>query len=219
MAGVPADLGYWLPHLIRSGRTEDALELLRNNSYLIHARFSGNNNALLVAAYAGQLQIVEFLLAAGAKLDFIAAIALGRIETLRTMLEEKSDLINKHSPDRWPAIHIAALYGSKEVLSLLISAGADVNDKSNPKSLTPIFFAITEPYDKAELLLASGADINARGKHGFTPLHYAAKAGRVSFVEFLLARGASSTAQTHGRQTAWSLAVRHGHRAVASLLE
>jgi ankyrin repeat protein len=54
------------------------------------------------------------------------------------------------------------------LVALLLAAGADVNDASNPHRLTPLCFAHREPYDRAELLLSSGADIHARAKHGFT---------------------------------------------------
>jgi ankyrin repeat protein len=194
------------------------IEILRDNPHLLSARFSGNKTLLLEAAYAGQREIADRLLAMDAKMDFITAIALGRSGVVLEMLKENPGLVRKHSPDRWAAIHIAARYADTEMLALLVSAGADVNDSSNTKGLTPLFFAWKEPHDNAEVLLTDGADIDARGKHGFTVLHYAAMTGRLTFVRFLLAHGACSDIQTDGRQTPWALAVRHGHRAVAALL-
>ena len=207
-----------LPEVVRSGDVGLLIETLRDNPRLLNARFSGNKTLLLEAAYAGQLEIADRLLAMDAKMDFITAIALGRSGAVLEMLKENPDLIRKHSPDRWAAIHIGTRYAGTEMLTLLVSAGADVNDSSNTKGLTPIFFAWKEPHDNAELLLTNGADIDARGKHGFTVLHYAAMTGRLAFTQFLLAHGAHSDIQTDGRQTSWALAVRHGHRAVAALL-
>jgi ankyrin repeat protein len=194
------------------------IEILRDNPHLLNARFSGNKTLLLEAAYSGHYEIADRLSAMGTTMDFITAVALGRSGAVLTMLNENPGLVHKHSPDRWAAIHIAARYADTEMLTLLISAGADVNDSSNTKGLTPLFFAWKEPHDNAELLLTDGADIDARGKHGFTVLHYAAMTGRLTFAQFLLAHGAHSDIQTDGRQTPWALAVRHGHRALAALL-
>ena len=153
----------------------------------------------------------------GAKMDFITAIALGHIGTVRTMLEGDPRLIHKHSPDGWTALQIAARYADTEMVALLISAGADVNGRDK-RRLTPLFFALKEPYSNAELLLRNGADIDARGKHGLTVLHCAAAAGNAAFVRFLIANGANTNLQTDARQTPWALAVHYGHRTVAVLL-
>jgi ankyrin repeat protein len=208
----------WLAPIIGSGDAELALELIRDNPHLLESRFSGNATPLLLAAYSGQHRIADALLAMGAKMDFIAAIALGRTELVQAMLKDNPSLIRKHSPRGWTALHIAARYAPTETVALLISAGADVNSPGK-QGFTPLFWATPdEPFSNAELLLAKGADIDARGKHGSTLLHGAAKWGYAGFVAFLLAHGARTDSRTDARQTAWELAVRQGHRSVSSLL-
>ncbi len=44
-------------------------------------------------------------------------------------------------------------------------------------------------------LLALGADVNARGQHGDTPLHAAARSGSVDLVELFLSHGADVDAR------------------------
>ncbi len=217
LPSIRSEPAEWLASTIRSGDAELALELVRGNPCLLEARFSGNATPLLVGAYSGQRKIADALLAMGARMDFIAAIALGRTAPLRSMLDADPTLARKRSPDGWTALHIAARYAEPETVDLLISAGADVNCPGK-RGLTPLFFATEEPYSNAELLLARGADINARGKHGFTVLHYAAKWGYAGLVEILLDHGARPDVQTDARQTPWELAVRQGHRRVAALL-
>lgn len=204
--------------MIRAGRPDFAIDFLREHPECVHARVAGNQTLLMVAACAGQAHLADRLLAMGAKLDFIAAIVLGRTELVRTMLEAEPNLIFRQSTDRWSALHMAARYADPGMVDLLLSAGADANGRTLPHRPTPFFFAFPQPYRKAELLLAKGADINARAKHGFTVLHYAANRGDTGFVDFLLAHGAQRDLQTHGRQTAWSLAVRAGHPQAAKLL-
>ena len=218
LRNVRAEPEAWLGPIIRSEKPDLALELIRDNPHLLHIRLSGNATPLLVAAYSGHHELAERLLAMGAQLDLFAAIALGRPGAVRGMLNEDPRLLHKHSPGGWTVLHIAARYADTEMLTLLVSAGADVNDNRNKERMTPLFFATEEPYSNAALLLANGAEIDARGKHGFTVLHYAAKWGYAAFVEFLLAHGARSDIQTDARQTAWALAVRYGHRRVAAVL-
>lgn len=207
----------WLAPIIRSGDADLALELIRDHPHLLEARLSGNATPLLVAAYSEHRKIADALLAMGARMDFITAIALGRTGVVRTMLAENASLIRKHSADGWTALHIAARYATTETVALLISAGANV-DTLGKRRVTPLFFATKKPYDNARLLLASGANIDASGKHGFTTLHCAAAAGNADFVSFLITHGANANLQTSARQTAWALAVRYGHRSVAALL-
>ena len=207
----------WLATIIRSGDADLAVGLIRDHPHLLEARLSGKDTPLLVAAYSEQHQIAETLLAMGAKMGFIAAIALGRTGIVRAMLAENHLLVRKHSDDGWSALHIAARYATTETIALLISSGADGNMLGRG-GVTPLFFATKEPYDNARLLLANGANIDAFKKHGFTTLHCAAAAGNTGFVRFLIAHGANANLQTSARQTAWSLAVRYGHRSVTALL-
>ena len=204
---------------IQSGRLDRARVSIRENPALLHARSSGNLTLLQVAANFQRQAFADELVAMGAKLDFISAVALGRVEEVRAMLAATPGLVRRQSPDRWGALHVAARTSSRAMLELLLSAGAEVNDCRNMDRFTPLVFAfVVRSLANAELLLEHGADANARNKHGFTVLHYAAREGDASFVELLLAHGACRDPQTDGRHSAWALAVRHGHRDVAALL-
>ena len=82
-ADIRAHPEQWLAPIIRSGRVKLALELVGDNPRLLHRRFSGNGTPLLEAAYSEQFEIADHLLAMGAELDFVTAIALGRTATVR----------------------------------------------------------------------------------------------------------------------------------------
>ena len=205
----------WIAPIIRSGDAELALELIGKKPALLHLRASGNNTPLQEAAYFGHQELADRLLALGAKMDIVAAIALGRTEIVRIMLENDPTLRHKHSPSGLGLLHIASRHAETEIVPLLLSWGADVHDNRNKQRYTPLFFA---SLTNAELLLAKGADINARAKHGFTVLHQAAKAGDREWTKFLIKHGARIDLQTDGRQTPWAFAVRRGHRDIAALL-
>lgn len=67
---------------------------------------------------------------------------------------------------------------SPSMISYLIDAGADVNQRSEYNSNTPLLNVISmnqpNQNDVAKLLISKGADANALNKEGFTPVMYAA---------------------------------------------
>ena len=63
--------------------------------------------------------------------------------------------------------------GRKEIVELLVDAGADVNAKSE-KGTTPLHYATVFGHrEVAELLIAKGSDVNAKSQDGYTPLDFA----------------------------------------------
>ena len=52
--------------------------LLRNDRDLLRAGCLADNTPLLLAAYTGRRELVEFVLGLGAELDLISAVVLGR---------------------------------------------------------------------------------------------------------------------------------------------
>jgi len=204
-----------LGSLLRAGETDLPCAQLQANLHLLQHRFSGNYTALMLAAEAENQALADQLIALGASLDFISAIALNRLEAVHQMLHDHPAIIHKRTPISTSPLHIAAAHASPESLSLLIDHGADVNDGAGTRWGTPLFRAAT--IANAELLLNAGAQINARAKHGFTPLHCAIHSSE-KYVAFLLGHGADPALQTNARQTPWTLAVRHGRRSIVQLL-
>eukprot|EP01046_Picozoa_sp_COSAG06_P065771 COSAG06_NODE_16308_length_1008_cov_1.026403_1_plen_83_part_10 len=68
-------------------------------------------------------------------------------------------------------------------------------------------------------LVQAGADVDHQALSGWTPLHYAAQAGRYKTARALLDAGASrSISAAQGGQLAKAVALEHGHGKVVSLL-
>ena len=69
-------------------------------------------------------------------------------------------------------MHLATDEGHKEVVELLITAGADVNAKEKYEK-TPLHHASKAGYyEIVELLIAAGADVNVKNIAGKTPLDF-----------------------------------------------
>jgi ankyrin repeat protein len=143
---------------------------------------------LHVAVQAGKLDVVRFLLEAGAQVDgtrergdtplFWAPSA----EIAETLIRAGASLHAKDFGGREP-IHWAAQFARPDVIRVLLDHGCDVNVPDATRH-TPLHWAtgaaafihicdMTDPraLDCVQLLLERGADVNARGSEGNIPLH------------------------------------------------
>ncbi|KAJ4291348.1 hypothetical protein N0V88_006356 [Collariella sp. IMI 366227] len=134
---------------------------------------------------------------------------------------------------QWTALHIAALRGHDELVTLLLNSGAAINPllrdvvtptscnvvqglfASAPPSMpkeTPLHLAISAGHDfTAQLLLTRGALVTV-GSGGETALHVAAWHGNLELCRFLVEKaGISVHVQTSACLTPFHYAVASGH--------
>jgi ankyrin repeat protein len=87
----------------------------------------------------------------------------------------------------------AALMSTTEILSALLTAGADPNAAQDKRGETPLMQAaysdFADPF-RIKLLLDHGADFRAHAKNGDTALKQARRKGETKIVEMLIAAGA-----------------------------
>jgi|GEM_PF-802297 len=123
----------------------------------------------------------------------LAACALGDAKIAREMLQAGAD--PNHPCEEGlggmtPLVMAVGASRSVEVASLLIDAGANVNDEWT-EDTTPIFETTADQfYELAELLIARGANVNVRLDTGLTPLISAARNGASKCVDLFLDAGA-----------------------------
>ncbi|CAF9912261.1 MAG: hypothetical protein GOMPHAMPRED_007613 [Gomphillus americanus] len=118
------------------------------------------------------------------------------------------------------ALHKAARRGYEEVCNILIQAGIDGNAK-NDLGLNALHAAANGQAGGVviTLLLAHDTAIEAVDNDGWTPLHWAAKAGHFDIVKVLLAHGASTSAvELLEGATPLHLATKQGHADVVVAL-
>jgi len=101
-------------------------------------------------------------------LDIWEASVEGDVERVRQLIEENPEAVNLIHEDGIAPLHLAANFGHKEVVLLLIEKGADVNVRQGPSP--PGFYYLSTPLHKAilsghreiaSILIQNGADINA----------------------------------------------------------
>lgn len=118
---------------------------------------------LQLAAEQGHLEIVEYLVEAGAEIDATTSEKTGEVTPLRYAIGNEDYLMTKY----------------------LIENGADVN-RENSHGWTPIMTAArVGNREIIELLLDSGATLEVRTEDGKTPLRIASEYGWTDIVVWL----------------------------------
>jgi len=131
---------------------------------------------LITAAVAGDLELVNRLLTAGASPRAV--------------------------DERGRSALLAAVYNRRgEVARALILAGADVNYKDGESNSPFLLASATGQVDIVRLTLAHGADLNSTDRYDGTALIAASQHGNVEIVKLLLQKG---IAVDHVNQLGWT---------------
>ena len=149
-----------VPGLVMATQQESwkaAEAILASKRVNLEATTENDENALMLAALKGQVDIVRAMLAKGAK-------------------------VNKPG---WSPLHYAATGGNTEVIELLLKRGADIEARS-PNESTPLMMAARYgSIEGMQVLLRAGADPRARNQLAMDALDFAASANRPDAMELL----------------------------------
>ena len=177
-----------------AGNVEVARILVEHGASINTHSNEFKESALTLACYKGHLEMVRFLLEAGADQEH-------KTEEMHTALME------------------ASMDGHVEVARLLLDSGAQVNMPADSFESPLTLAACGGHVELAMLLLERGANIEEVNDEGYTPLMEAAREGHEEMVGLLLSQGADINAQTEETQeTALTLASCGGFLEVAEFL-
>ncbi|XP_045140209.1 ankyrin repeat domain-containing protein 17 isoform X3 [Echinops telfairi] len=177
-----------------AGHVEVARLLLENGAGINTHSNEFKESALTLACYKGHLEMVRFLLAAGADQEH-------KTDEMHTALME------------------ACMDGHVEVARLLLDSGAQVNMPADSFESPLTLAACGGHVELAALLIERGASLEEVNDEGYTPLMEAAREGHEEMVALLLGQGANINAQTEETQeTALTLACCGGFLEVADFL-
>lgn len=181
----------------------------------------GGLSPLMFALYNGAREIVDVLRQTRAP-DLFEATALGEADAVARQVVADPDAVARYSVDGWTPLHLAAFFGQRDPLLVLVGLGAAIDAVSdNPMQNTPMHAAIAGPAGEqmAPLLIGFGADVHHIGGSGITALHLAASRGFAGLVRLLLARGVDRALRSEDGQTAADIARERGHLDTVHLLE
>ncbi|KAG9491181.1 hypothetical protein GDO78_006514 [Eleutherodactylus coqui] len=155
----------------------------------------GCSTPLMEAAQEGHLELVKYLLSAGANVHASTATgdtALtyacenGHTDVAEALLQAGADLEHESEGGRTPLMK-AARAGHLCTVQFLICKGANINKSTTNNDHTVVSLACAGGHlAVVELLLAKGADPTHRLKDGSTMLIEAAKGGHTNVVSYLL---------------------------------
>jgi ankyrin repeat protein len=119
--------------------------------------------------------------------DFLNAIVSGKIETVRTLLDQNPKLASVRDPQRVSALMHAVYRGRKDIVSILLRShpGLDLFEAA----------ALGDTRRLTELLSESPALVNDYSADGFTALHFAAYFSQPAAASFLIAHNANVSAE------------------------
>ena len=153
-----------------------------------------------------------------------AALSRRHFRTAEFLRHNSAD-VNVHGNNRETALHSAAWYGDLEIVRVLLDYKIDVNARSLLKNWIAVHDVSKGPHsgwtlpphcgpqllpDIARLLLEQVSNVNVRADDGKTPLHLAARYGRVEVVRVLLEHGASVGAEDNEGKNSLHLAAISG---------
>ena len=211
---------------IKAGEFERVKAMVSADPTLIDARSRTGDTAILTAVYHRQKEIVNLLVARGARLSLFEACAAWEIERVERLLQESASgapgvpAINDYSGDGWTPLHLASFFGHAKICELLLEHGADVAARSRGSNgNTPLHAALAGNHKfVVAVLIGHGADVNATDAQGWRPLHLAAANNNMDAIKALIAQGADVHAANGETKTALSLATEKNFREVAALL-
>jgi len=185
--------------LLKQGADVNAREVLpqsENDEEAIPSDWNegAGGTALILASAAGNSEVVDLLLRAGADVNAI---------------DERG----------WPAIMRAAYFGHGGIVRALLESGAALDLRETSEGATALQFAARQNHaDTVRVLLDAGANPNAALTNGWTSLLWAVERGSAEVVRMLIEAGADPNVTTSSGVTARQWAQRRGDQEILALL-
>jgi ankyrin repeat protein len=204
--------------------------LERGSQKGVDQRGKDGKTALHHAAEGGHFEVVAYLLCKEARdsikdrfgnTPLVLACEMGHLAVIGMLLEAREGQgLQEMGAAGWLGLHYAAVGGHKEIVTFLLSKGAQANTRDEQGS-TPLMWACEDGHlDVVQILHGEteGQGLEGRNNYGCTALHDSARGGHKEIVSFLLSKGAEATARDEDDTTPFMCACANGHLEVVQML-
>jgi len=177
------------------------VSLFLQATFEIDSPDANGNNAVAIVVNKGKLNMLEYLVNHGAKIDLANskgetplddAIAMGHkdiVKFLVAKMQEKG-VIEKASS----SVNLAAKLGNLEIIQILGDAGAPLEIRG-ADTYYPIHLAVKGGhYDVVNYLISKNVDLNVTCGQGYSVLDWAKNEGYTRIITLLKKHGARNTA-------------------------
>lgn len=204
--------GGWKPlHFTADvGDLDFSIYLVKVRNSNVNTRNNIGKTALMKCAFAGHLNVCQFLLENGADLHikddvgetaFMLACKNGHLNVCEFLLAKENIDLNTQSDEGATAFLLAAEHGHIHVCKYLQEQGAETSIKDN-HGRTALMNATFKGFLNAcQYLRENGADLDTQDKHGETALYIAARTRHRDIAIFLLENGANLLLKDEHGQT------------------
>jgi len=188
---TPAHAQFWrstgLPDPVEFGVRIEMGDIGQARAWLergLDPNFIGDRigTGLMIAAWEGNLPMVELFVSKGADVNKVNALGeqaimhaawKGRVDVVKWLLEHGAKV--NREPRQWTALHYAAFAGQAEMVGFLAERGADLNARSTNGS-TPLMMAVYEGKEAmVKQLISLGADRRLRNDYDEGAMDWAFK--------------------------------------------
>ena len=128
----------------------------------------------------------------------IYAIINGHDNVVHALLSDSQCLVDAKGRYGHTALHYSCRYGHVDIVRSLVSHKANVNARTDSGD-TPLTLAARSKHDNVVHALLSDSQclVDAKGRYGYTALHYSCRDGHVDIVRSLVSHKANVNARTH----------------------
>lgn len=196
------------------------LEVLSNiGAFRNASQWSPENREALESSVVSELEIWDKEAHSIPSTTLMRAVEGGSVDTVKFLLDRVPDMpLHTSSYSAINVLSLACSQGFKEIASLLINAGSNVNAITDKQETALLEAARNGHADVVELLLENSANADmARLEDGYTPLHCAAEKGFVEVVQALVHKAFVNVLDDSG-QTPLHLACHSGNEMVVEVL-
>lgn len=147
------------------GNIERVRQLLKQDQRFAHGASTTGERAVEAGAHMGNRPIVDLLLDSGAPYSLPTAVMMNDLESVKKFLDQSPERIHERGAHDFPLLWYPIIGRcGEEMLKLLLSRGAEVEEQHLMGTTALHFACIRDDVAAVELLIEHGADVNRVGR-------------------------------------------------------